>query len=74
MNAIIWNISLVNTKKSFERLVTMHRQYEFHFIGLMESMQNSNKVEEYRRKLGMHHAFVNVSNKVWAFVEEDYQI
>ncbi|XP_075091507.1 uncharacterized protein LOC142171714 [Nicotiana tabacum] len=74
MNAIIWNIRLVNTKKAFERFVTMHRQYEFQFIGLMEHVQNANKVEKYRRKLGIHHAFVNISNKVWAFVEEDYEV
>lgn len=74
MNAIIWNIRSVNTKNAFERLVTMPRQYEFHFIGQMEPMQNSNKLEEYRRNLGMTHAFVNISNKVWAFVEEDYDV
>lgn len=39
MNAVIWNIRLVNTHKAFERLITMHRQHHFDFIGLMEPMQ-----------------------------------
>lgn len=43
-------------------------------LRLIEPMQNANKLKEYRRKLGMHHAFVNVSNKAWLFLEEDYEI
>lgn len=64
MNSIIWNIRSVNTKKAFERRITMHKQYEFQFIGLMEPMQNASKLEKYRRKLEIHHALMNVSNKI----------
>lgn len=39
----------------------MHEQYQFYLIGLMEPMQNANKLEGYKRKLGLQHAFANVS-------------
>ncbi|XP_075101968.1 uncharacterized protein LOC142177384 [Nicotiana tabacum] len=74
MNALIWNVRSVNTKKSFERAITMHRQHHFEFIGLMEPMQHARKLEKYRRKIGFAQAFGNVSNKIWAFIDEVYDV
>lgn len=73
MNAIIWNVRSVNTKRAFEKLITMHRQHHFKFIGLMEPMQQSRKLERYKRKIGFAQSFVNISNKIWAFVDEVYE-
>lgn len=69
MNAIIWNIKSVNTMKAFERLVTINRKKHFEIIGIMEPKKNVRNLEKYRRKIGLAHAFVNISNKVWAFVD-----
>ncbi|XP_070011033.1 uncharacterized protein [Nicotiana sylvestris] len=74
MDEIIWNIRSVNTQQAFERLVTMHRQHHFDFVGLMEPMQDNKKLELYRRKIGLSQAFLNISNKVWAFVDDLYEV
>ncbi|XP_060178025.1 uncharacterized protein LOC132607961 [Lycium barbarum] len=76
MNALIWNIRSVNTMEAFTRLIKLNQRYHFGFIGLMEPCQDSDKIEEYRRRLGMEHAIVNISGKIWAFVEDifDYYI
>ncbi|XP_059315433.1 uncharacterized protein LOC132066055 [Lycium ferocissimum] len=75
MNALIWNIR-VNTMEAFTRLIKLNQRYHFGFIGLMEPFQDSDKIEGYRRRLGMEHAIVNISGKIWAFVEDifDYYI
>ncbi|XP_070039509.1 uncharacterized protein [Nicotiana tomentosiformis] len=74
MDAIIWNVRSVNTMQAFKRLITMHRQHHFEFIGIMEPMQQSSKVENYRRRIGLAQAMVNVSNKTWAFIDEVYEV
>ncbi|XP_070048975.1 uncharacterized protein [Nicotiana tomentosiformis] len=60
----------VNTKRAFERIITIHRQYHFQFIGLMEPMQQARKLERYRRWIDFAQAMVNVSNKIWASFDE----
>lgn len=74
MNDLIWNIRSVNTMRTFERLITMHRQHHFEFIGLMEPMQQSRKLERYRRQIGFAQAIYNVSNKIWVFIDEKFDI
>lgn len=74
MNALIWNVRSVNTKKAFERTIIMHRQYQFQFVGLMEPMQPARKLEKYKRKIGFAQAFGNVTNKIWAFIDEAYEV
>nr|XP_016449536.1 PREDICTED: uncharacterized protein LOC107774498 [Nicotiana tabacum] len=74
MKAIIWNVRSVNTMQAFERLITMHRQHHFEFIGILEPMQQSNKMENYRRRIGLAQAVVNVSNKIWAFIDEVFDV
>ncbi|XP_070022653.1 uncharacterized protein [Nicotiana sylvestris] len=71
MNAIFWNVRSVKTMQAFERLITMQRQYHFKFIGIMEPKQKKQKLERYRRRIGMLQAFSNVSNKIWVFVDDD---
>lgn len=68
MNAIIWKVRSVNTMGAFERLITMQRQYQFKFVGVMEPMQQSLKIEIDRRRIGLAQAVVNMSNKIWAFM------
>ncbi|XP_075084879.1 uncharacterized protein LOC142168117 [Nicotiana tabacum] len=74
MDALIWNIRSVNTQQAFERLIKMHRQHHFEFIGLMEPMQQARKLERYRRKIGFAQAIANVSNKIWAFIDEVFDV
>lgn len=62
------------TNKAFERLVIIPKQYDFYLIRLMDPMQNVNKLESYRRQLRLQHAFVNFCNKVWAFIDEAYDV
>uniref|UniRef100_A0A1U7W1W5 Uncharacterized protein LOC104224152 n=1 Tax=Nicotiana sylvestris TaxID=4096 RepID=A0A1U7W1W5_NICSY len=64
MDAIIWNVRSVNTMQAFERLITMHRQHHFEFIGILEPMQQSSKMERYTTRIGLAQAVVNVSNKI----------
>ncbi|XP_070008075.1 uncharacterized protein LOC142165179 [Nicotiana tabacum] len=40
----------------------------------MDPKQNRHKLETYRTELGIPQAFVNISNKVWTFVEKDYDV
>ncbi|XP_075084813.1 uncharacterized protein LOC142168055 [Nicotiana tabacum] len=74
MDEIMWNARSVNTKQAFERPVTMHRQYHFEFIGFMEPMQQARKLERYRMKIGFAQAIANVSNKIWAFIDEVFEV
>lgn len=69
MNALIWNISLVNTQRALSRLIRMCRIYHFGFIGLMEPFQDGQKIDEYKGRLGMQHAVVNRLGKIWAFMD-----
>ncbi|XP_060200225.1 uncharacterized protein LOC132628463 [Lycium barbarum] len=52
----------------------MHNRHKFFLVGLMEPFQQSYKLESYRRRLGIDTALCNVSRKIWAFVNEDYQV
>lgn len=71
MNALIWNIRSVNTQQqAFTILITMQMRYHFYFIGIMEPFQDDQHIENYRRRLGMKHALVNASGKIWAFRDE----
>lgn len=74
MNALIWNVRSVNTKKAFQRTITMHGPHHFEFIRLMEPMQHARKLDKYRRKIGFTQAFGNITNKIWAFVDEVYDV
>ncbi|XP_070031969.1 uncharacterized protein [Nicotiana tomentosiformis] len=74
MDALIWNIRSMNTKQAFERLIKMHRQHHFEYIGLMEPKQQAKKLERYRRKIGFTQAIANVSNKIWAFIDEVFDV
>ncbi|XP_016452661.2 uncharacterized protein LOC107777184 [Nicotiana tabacum] len=74
MNALIWNIGLVNTHQTFERLTKMHRQNHYDFVGLMEPKQQEKKLERYRNKIGLSQAISNVSNKIWAFIDEVFEV
>ncbi|XP_075079960.1 uncharacterized protein LOC107788444 [Nicotiana tabacum] len=74
MDAIIWNVRSVNTMKAFERLITMHIKHHFEFIGILKPMQQSHKMERYRARIGLVHAVVNVSNKIWAFIDEIFEV
>lgn len=51
----------------------MHQQQHFRFMGMMEPMQQARKLERYRRRIGFAQAFVNVTNKIWAFVDDGYE-
>lgn len=71
---MIWNIQSVNTQRAFERLISMHRQHKFQFIGLMKPMQQGRKLDRYRRKINFAQAISNVSNKIWAFFDERFEV
>lgn len=51
----------------------MQRRYPFYFIVLMEPFQGGQHIEEYRSRLGMKHAVLNVSGKIWVFIEENVE-
>ncbi|XP_019241851.1 PREDICTED: uncharacterized protein LOC109221873 [Nicotiana attenuata] len=74
MDALIWNITSVNTQQAFERLIKMHRKHHYDFIGLMEPMQQTRTLERYRSRIGFAQAIANVSNKIWAFIDEVYEV
>ncbi|XP_070039229.1 uncharacterized protein LOC142177090 [Nicotiana tabacum] len=40
----------------------------------MEPMQQARKLEKYRRKIGFAQAVANVSNKIWAFIDEVFEV
>ncbi|XP_075099497.1 uncharacterized protein LOC142176265 [Nicotiana tabacum] len=64
----------VNTQQAFERLTKMHRQNHYDFVGLMEPKQQAKKLERYRNKIGLAQAISNVSNKIWAFIDEVFEV
>ncbi|XP_009803099.2 uncharacterized protein [Nicotiana sylvestris] len=44
------------------------------FIGILEPMQQSHKMERYKARIGLAQAVVNVSNKIWAFIDEIFEV
>lgn len=64
MNALVWNIRLLNTQKAFTRLITFQKRHHFFFIGLMEPFQDNNNIEEYKRRLEIQHAVENNLEKI----------
>lgn len=74
MDALIWNIRSVNTQQAFEMLIKSHRKNHYEFIGLMEPMQQARTLEKYRNRIGFAQAIANVSNKIWAFIDEVYEV
>ncbi|XP_070019901.1 uncharacterized protein [Nicotiana sylvestris] len=74
MDALIWNIRSVNTQQAFEMLIKSHRKNHYEFIGLMEPMQQARTLERYRNRIGFAQAISNVSNKIWAFIDEVYEV
>ncbi|XP_019248490.1 PREDICTED: uncharacterized protein LOC109227751 [Nicotiana attenuata] len=74
MDALIWNIRSVNTQQAFERQIKMHRKHHYEFIGLMEPKQHARKLERYRTKISFAQAIPNVSNKIWAFIDEVFEV
>ncbi|XP_059285183.1 uncharacterized protein LOC132038547 [Lycium ferocissimum] len=60
--------------EAFPRLINMHHKYHFDFIGLLKPFQNADKIEEYRRRIGLQHALVNCSGKIWAFVDDMFEV
>lgn len=74
MDALIWNIRSVKTMQEFERLITMNKQHNFEFIGLMEPKQQAKKLEKCRRSIGFAQAVANVSNKIWVFINEVFEV
>ncbi|XP_059312520.1 uncharacterized protein LOC132063809 [Lycium ferocissimum] len=60
--------------EAFTRLRKMHQKYQYGFFGLLEPFQDADKIEEYRRKKGLQHAFVNCFNKIWAIVEDMFEV
>lgn len=67
------DIRSVNTQQAFTRLITMQRRYQFYFIGIMEPFHDRQHIEEYRRRLGMKNAILDVSGNIWDFVEENVE-
>ncbi|XP_019242662.1 PREDICTED: uncharacterized protein LOC109222805, partial [Nicotiana attenuata] len=74
MDALIWNIRSVNTQQSFEKLIRLHKKNHYDFIGLMEPMQQARTLERYRNRIGFAQAIANVSNKIWVFIDEIYEV
>ncbi|XP_060211849.1 uncharacterized protein LOC132639421 [Lycium barbarum] len=74
MRAFIWNIRTVRTQQAFHRLQMLHRHHKFSFIVLMEPFQQARCIDKYRRKLGMTHAGVNNSGKLWYFIEDNVDV
>ncbi|XP_070029053.1 uncharacterized protein [Nicotiana sylvestris] len=74
MDALIWNIRSVNTQQAFEMLIKSHRKNHYEFIGLMEPMQQARTLEKYRNRIGFAQEIANVSNKIWAFIDEVYEV
>lgn len=47
----------------------MQKRHRFYFVGLIEPFQDFQKLEKYRRKLGIKHDVANVNGKIWAFMD-----
>ncbi|KAG5609378.1 hypothetical protein H5410_020659 [Solanum commersonii] len=60
----------------FTRLINMHKRYQFYMTGFIESFEDSQQLEELRRKLGMKYAKADTNCKIWAFIDEivEYEI
>lgn len=69
---IFWNIRSVKSQKAFERLMDLNRRNRYSFVALMEPFQPVSELEMYKRRLGFHNAYCNVSSKIWVFWKEDW--
>lgn len=73
MKALLWNIRSVNTQKAFTRLINLHKRNQYYIIELMEPFEDSQGIEEYRRRLGIKHVVANTNSQIWAFIDEEME-
>ncbi|KAG5606206.1 hypothetical protein H5410_027698 [Solanum commersonii] len=64
MKALIWNIRLVKTQKTFTRLKNPHKRCQFYFIGLIEPFVGNEGLEEFRRRLSLKHAIASTDGMI----------
>lgn len=50
----------------------LRRRHHYSYIDLMELFQGPYNLDNYRRRIGMEHAMVNTSSKIWVFWNKDW--
>ncbi|XP_059306288.1 uncharacterized protein LOC132057690 [Lycium ferocissimum] len=70
---LFWNIRLVNTQQSFERLTDLNRRHHYALIALMEPFQSADSIDSYKSRLRYQNAHVNYSGKIWIFWADEWQ-
>lgn len=65
IKTLIWNIRPVRTQHDFQMVISMHREYGFFIVSLMEPFQKAGYIQRYRRRLGMDAAYSNINGKIW---------
>ncbi|KAH0723024.1 hypothetical protein KY290_005690 [Solanum tuberosum] len=48
-------------------------RHHYTYITLLEPFQSPNELENYKRRLGMHNANVNLLAKIWSFWNENWE-
>lgn len=64
---LFWNIRGVANKASLRRLKFLVRSHNVTLLVLLEPLVHSNKLEEFRIKLGYDFAFSSATGRIWIF-------
>lgn len=73
MNVIInWNIRVMISKGTSERLAKLIRIHKAHMVILQEPFLSFDKLEDYRRYLGFDQQVSNKYTKLWFFWNNEF--
>lgn len=71
---LIWNIRGVANNATLRRLKSLVRLHSISTLVLLEPLINSNKLDEYRIKLGFDVAFASPTGRIWLFCKSSVGI
>lgn len=74
MKAILWNIRSVKSQKAFQRFQMLHKYNKFAFIALIEPFQHIRTINRYRNRIQMPSVYYNCNEKIWCFVNHDFDV
>lgn len=73
MNSIVWNVRGVGNQSTLEQLWCMRNKLKLNVLVILEPMVKLDSYS-YRSKFRMEKVISNVSNKIWIFSDENYDV
>lgn len=73
IKALFWNVRSIRTQNSFHRIQMLNRHHKFSIIALMETFQNKDQIQRFKRRLGMTYTNYNQNGKFWFLFKNKFK-